>query len=526
MAQETSGTISKTILKNEMLPMLLNEQKRADRAYAYDQQAKRKAAELAAKKAAEDAKYIPKFDAATGADMWEHVIKPEDEKDVKAGLELAKDQSVPRYQVGTYVNEMNRGRIQRAETSKQIKESVLKTAKDLSETKFRKITPDYGYKWAKTKNVLTGPEEFAKEALADPSLIDFDAIGKFGKDYKAADYTYRDKSGTQKTIKMSPLFDYKYEKDQILGTEVPVVTGVNGIEAQKLIESNPDIQDAFKLWSGNRAKEYQEGKRTYVDPVTGSPTIMRPELTELAEDQAAKEFVEQSFGKYGSIKYGQQFAMPKKASGSGSSKQSVQITTPAKTRSHSLPYEIAGQPKDYVVDVGTDKDKQHTFDREYDLPAGLKIRPIGKYEDIEEWEKKVIAKKSDGSYATRGKIKYGNATNTKLYWATKDVEIPDSRGNIITIRNGKELSPENAIYLRNKAKKEGKPAPYVFENGYEITGQMELYDSEADINKRQEVHFFVPMKYASGIDTHVKMQEAKYKSKASETEEDEEKFEF
>ncbi len=272
---------------------------------------------------------------------------------------------------------------------------------------------------------------------------------------------------------------------------------------------------------GNRAKEYQSN-RTFIDPFTESPTMIRPEL---AEEQAAKEFMEQSFGKYGKIEYGKQFAMPKK-SGGGSSKQSVQITTPAKTRSHSLPYEIAGQQKDYVVDVGTDKDKQHTFDRDYDLSAGLKIRPIGNYEDISEWEKKLIEKKSDGSYATRGKLKYGNATNTKLYWATKDVQIPDSRGNIITIRNGKELSPENAIYLRNKAKKEGKPAPYVFENGYEITGQMELLDPVDNINKRQEVHFFVPMKYASNIDTHIKMQEAKYKSKASSTEEDEEKFEF
>ena len=523
MAQETSGTISKTILKNEMLPMLLNEQKRADRAYAYEEQAKRKAAELAAKKAAEDSKYIPKFDAATGADMWEHVVKPENEKDIQAGLDLAKDERIPRYQVGTYVNEMNRRQIQRAETSKQLKEGVLKTADDLSKTKFRKITPDYGYKWAKTKNALTGPEEFAREALADPNIIDFDAIGKFGKDYKVSDYTYRDKGGNTKVVKMSPLFDYKYKKDPILGTEVPEVVGVNGAEAQKLIESNSDIQDAFNVWVGNRSKEYKDNL-TFIDPVTGSPTMIRPDL---AEDQAAKEFMEQSFGKYGTIKYGQQFAMPKKSGdGSGSGKQSVQITTPAKTSSHSLPYEIAGTKQNYVVDVGTDKDVQHTYDRDYNLSAGLKIRPIGSYKDIEEWEEKLIEKKSDGTYASRGRIKYGGAKDTKLYWATKDVEIPDSRGNIITIRNGKELSPENAIYLRNKAKKDKTSAPYVFEKGYEITGQMELYDPTDDTNKRQEIHFFIPKKYASSIDTHVKMQEAKYKSKASETEEDEEKVDF
>lgn len=524
MAQETSGTISKTILKNEMLPMLLNEQKRADRAYALEEQTKRRAAELAAKKAAEESKFVPKFESSSG-DLFGHVTKANSDNRIKGALGIYSDPNSTQQTKMLTAYEANRLNMDDADLDKQLTAKIYKSAEDLSKNKFRKIGTDYVANWGKKQQNYKTPEEFASEALSDPNLVDFDAIGKYGKDYKVADYTYRDKNNNTKVVKMSPLFDYKFEKDAILGTEVPVVTGVNGIEAQKLIESNPDIQDAFKLWSGNRAKEYQD-TRTFIDPVIGSPTMIRPEL---AQDQAAKEFMEQSFGKYGKIEYGQQFAMPKKGGaggGGGSSKQSVQITTPAKTRSHSLPYEIAGQPKDYIVDVGTDKDKQHTFDREYDLPAGLKIRPIGKYEDIEEWEKKVIAKKSDGSYATRGKIKYGNATNTKLYWATKDVQIPDSRGNIITIRNGKELSPENAIYLRNKAKKEGKPAPYVFENGYEITGQMEFIDPINDVNKRQEVHFFVPMKYASGIDTHVKMQEAKYKSKASETEEDEEKVDF
>ena len=520
MAQETSGTISKTILKNEMLPMLLNEQKRADRAYAYEEQAKRKAAELAAKKAAEDSKFVPKFESSSG-DLFGHITKANADNRIKGALDIYRDPSSPQQTKMLTAYEANRMNMDDADLDKQLTAKIYKSAEDISKNRFRKVGTDYISNWGKNQQNYATPEQFAKEALSDPSLIDFDAIGKTAKEYKTSDYTYRDKGGNQKVVKMSPLFDYKFEKDPILGTEVPVVTGVNGAEAQKLIESNSDIQDAFNVWVGNRSKEYKDN-RTFIDPVTGSPTMIRPDL---AEDQAAKEFMEQSFGKYGKIEYGKQFAMPKK-SGSGSGKQSVQITTPAKTSSHSLPYEIAGTKQNYVVDVGTDKDVQHTYDRDYNLSAGLKIRPIGSYDDIEEWEKKLIEKKSDGTYASRGRIKYGSAKDTKLYWATKDVEIPDSRGNIITIRKGRELSPENAIYLKNKAKKDKTSAPYVFENGYEITGQMELYDPTDDTNKRQEIHFFIPKKYASSIDTHVKMQEAKYKSKASETEEDEEKVDF
>jgi hypothetical protein len=322
---------------------------------------------------------------------------------------------------------------------------------------------------------------------------------------------------------MSPLFEYKFERDPILGAEVPVVTGVNGIEAQKLIESKPDIQDAYEVWTRNRAKEYQTN-RTFFDPVTGSPMMIRPDLS---ENQAAKEFMEQAFGKYGTIKYGQTFQMPKKGgAGGGGGKPSVEITTKAKKRSHSVPYSINGINYTGVVDVGTKGDVQHTFDREYNLPAGLKIRPIGDYEDIAEWEKKIIEKKPDGTYATRGRLKYDGATETKLHWTTQDVEIPDSRGNINVIKKGSEITPDNAKYLADKTKKEKKPAPVAYETGYEITGQMELYDPVAEVNKRQEVHFFVPKQYASGVDTHIEMQKSKYKSKPSVAEEAEEPIKF
>jgi len=450
MAQETAGTIGIPVLKNEVLPYLTDYAKRRERAELYKQKAQQRAAELAAKKAAEDAKYIPKFDAATGADMWEHVLKPENEKDIQAGLELAKDQNVPRYQVGTYVNEMNRRQTQKADISKQIKEGVLKTADDLSKTKFVKITPDYGYKWAKTKNALTGPEVFAQEALADPNIIDFDAIGKFGKDYKVADYTYRDKGGNTKVVKMSPLFDYKYKKDPILGTEVPEVVGVNGLEAQKLIESNPDLQNAFKVWVGNRAKEYQS-TRTFIDPNTGSPTMIRPEL---AQDQAAKEFMEQSFGKYGKIEYGKEFAMPTKESDKEKETTQIVETPITATVYQKVANPKKGQPTQRVVDVNLGVGTNVTLPKKSRVQVGAnrKVYPIGG--DIKKAVDAGILKSSglnDGSYI----LNYGFDVQTyqkpkAVYRLTKDHDFYQKDGSTITYKAGTILDV-NKVNLLNKA---------------------------------------------------------------------------
>jgi hypothetical protein len=525
MAQETAGTIGIPVIKNEVLPALENYARRQERYERLKAAQEAKAAEAAAKKAAEDAKFVPKFESGKGG-YFGHILESNQSKRINDALSIYKDPNTPTQTKMLVANEANRLNNEENVFSKDNDARLRQAAEDLSKNKFRLVGEGDIVNWSKKQSTFQTPEKFIADIKSDPNLIDFDAIGKTAKDYKASDYSYRDKNGVTKTIKMSPLFEYKFEKDPFVGTEVPKVVGVNGVEAQALIESNPDIKEAFDVWTKNRAKEYQGGKRTYIDPYTGSPTLMRPELTELAEDQAAKEFMEQTFGKYGTVKYGQQFSMPRKGGEGGSSKPPVEITTKAKKRSHSVPYSINGVNYAGVVDVGTKGDWQHTFDRDYNLPAGLKIRPIGDYEDIAEWEKKIIEKKPDGTFATRGRLKYDGATETKLHWTTQDVEIPDSRGNINVIKKGSEITPDNALYLERKAKKENKPAPVAYETGYEITGQMELYDPEEGVNKRQEVHFFVPKQYASGVQTHIEMQRAKYKSKPSVAEVEEEPWKF
>jgi hypothetical protein len=527
MAQETSGTISKTILKNEMLPMLLNEQKRADRAYAYEEQAKRKAAELAAKKAAEESKFVPKFESSSG-DLFGHITKANADNRIKGALDIYRDPSSPQQTKMLTAYEANRMNMDDADLDKQLTAKIYKSAEDISKNRFRKVGTDYISNWGKSQQNYATPEQFAKEALSDPNLIDFDAIGKTAKDYKTSDYTYRDKAGNQKVVKMSPLFDYKYEKDPILGTEVPVVTGVNGAEAQKLIESNSDIQDAFNVWVGNRSKEYKDN-RTFIDPVTGSPTMIRPDL---AEDQAAKEFMEQSFGKYGTIKYGQQFAMPKKSGGGGNSSNqfTMSISTPAGQGTHKLNVQALDSDGEGVItptsqnqyaSVGSKDDQTFVYDKEYSHPGNKKVRLLGQYDETKLSE--YLEPLPDGGYLLKTGFNYSNPTKRTLYFADKDLYFGGDekkpyvrngvRMNWTMVKKGDELSPETALKKIADAKKTGKPSGVIEEPGYEVTANMYTGEEGETDKKRPNVPIFIPEASAGEIKKHIQAEQQKKRKK-------------
>jgi len=78
-------------------------------------------------------------------------------------------------------------------------------------------------------------------------------------------YSYRGPQGEQRQIAISPLFEYKMEKDPVIGTEIPVVTGVNGVEAQKLIESDPDMKEAFQVFVKSKGEKYKN--QTFTDQI-------------------------------------------------------------------------------------------------------------------------------------------------------------------------------------------------------------------------------------------------------------------
>ena len=452
MAQETAGTIGIPVLKNELLPYLTDYAKRSERAELYKQKAEQRAAELAAKKAAEEAKYVPEFEAGLGSDMWEHVDRAKNEADIQQGLALAKDQSVPRQQVATFTGEINRKVGQRSNISKQLKESTLKTAEELK-NKYRKVGPEYAYQWARQQQDYRSPQEFAAEVRSNPDLIDFDAIGKKAKEYRQEQYSYRGPQGEERKIAISPLFEYKMEKDPVIGTEVPVVTGINGVEAQKLIESDPDMKESFEVFVKDRGLKYKE--QTFTDPGTGSPIMLRPEI---AEQKAAEEFMENAFGRYGKVKYGQSFQMPRKPSAAAKPKaeETTQIVeTPiTATVYQSVVNPGAKQPTQRVVEANFGVGENVTLpkNRRVQVGANRKVFVLGG--DVDKAVTEGILKPSglgDGSYV----LNYGFDVQTyqkpkAVYALTKDYDFTQKGGGNIRYKAGTVLDV-NKVNLLKKA---------------------------------------------------------------------------
>ena len=447
MAQETAGTIGIPVLKNEVLPYLTDFTKRRERAELYKQKAEQKAAELAAKKAAEDAKYVPEFQAGLGSDMWEHVDRAKNEADIQRGLALAKDQSVPRQQVATVSNEINRAVSQRSNISKQLKESTLKTAEDLKKRGWLS-GPEYAYQWAKQQQDYKSPEEFSKAVRSNPDLIDFDTIGKKGKEYRVEQYSYRGPQGEQRQIAISPLFEYKMEKDPVIGTEIPVVTGVNGVEAQKLIESDPDMKEAFQVFVKSKGEKYKN--QTFTDPGTGSPIMLRPEI---AEQKAAEDFMNNAFGKYGKVKYGQSFKMPGKPPKPEETTQIVETPITA-TVYQPVANRKKGDYREMVVEVNLGLGKNVTLpkNRKVQVGANRKVFVLGG--DVEKAVQEKILRPSglgDGSYV----LNYGFDVQTyqkpkSVYRLTKDTDFLQKGGKTITYKAGSVLDV-NKVNLLKKA---------------------------------------------------------------------------
>lgn len=451
MAQETAGTIGIPVLRNEVLPYLTDYAKRQERAQLYKQKAEQRAAELAAKKAAEDAKFVPKFESSRGG-LFSHVTEAKQKQRINQALDIYRDQNTAQQAKILTANEANRMNMDDADYEKQLETAIYKTAEDLQKNRLRKVGTDVVRSWASQQQDYTSPEEFAKQVRSNPDLIDFDAIGKRGKEYKQAKYSIEAPGGgTTKQVDVSPLFDYKWEKDPFTGGEVPVVTGVNGIEAQKLIDSDPDIREAYEVFVKSNANKYQD--RDFIDPNTGSYIKLRREV---AEQKAAEDFMNNAFGKYGKIEYGKSFQMLRKPSAAPKPEETTQIVEAPITATVYQPVanRKKGDYREMVVEVNLGLGKNVTLpkNRRVQVGANRKVFVLGG--DVEKAVQEKILRPSglgDGSYV----LNYGFDVQTyqkpkSVYRLTKDYDFLQKGGKTITYKAGSVLDV-NKVNLLKKA---------------------------------------------------------------------------
>jgi hypothetical protein len=502
MAQETAGTIGIPVIKNEVLPALENYARRQERYGRLKAAQEAKAAEAAAKKAAEDAKFVPKFESSRGG-LFSHVTEAKQKQRINQALDIYRDPNTAQQAKILTANEANRLNMDDADYEKQLETAIYKTAEDLQKNRLRKVGTDVVRSWASQQQDYTSPEDFAKQVRSNPDLIDFDAIGKRGKGYKQARYSIEAPGGgTTKQVEMSPLFEYKWEKDPFTGGEVPVVTGVNGIEAQKLIDSDPDIREAYDVFVKSKG----------------------------ATPEAARQFMENSFGKYGTIKYGQQFTMPKKggAGRGGGDQFTMSIATPAGLGAHQFEVEalsgkganIKGVQQSQTGEVGGKDDQTYSYEKEYVHPANKKVRLLQQYDKgtLGDYLEETV----DGQYLLKSGFNYSNPTERTLYFADEDIYFGGTkdgpsykngvRQNWTRIKKGKEIPTATAENLIAQAKKAGKKSGVVKDVGYEITANM-YTGEEGEDKKRPIVKMFIPKANAGEIKKHIEMEQQKKRRK-------------
>jgi hypothetical protein len=495
MAQETAGTIGIPVLKNELLPYLTDYARRRERAELYKQKAEQRAAELAAKRAAEEAKFVPKFESSRGG-LFSHVTEAKQKQRINQALDIYRDPSTTQQAKILTANEANRLNMDDADYEKQLESAIYKTAEDLQKNRLRKVGTDVVRSWASQQQDYTSPEEFAKQVRSNPDLIDFDAIGKRGEGYKQAKYSIEAPGGgTTKQVEMSPLFEYKWEKDPFTGGEVPVVTGVNGVEAQKLIDSDPDIREAYDVFVKSKG----------------------------ATPEAAQQFVENAFGRYGKVKYGQSFQMPTRKGGAGggaSDQYTMSIATKAGAGKHRFNVYslesttdkkgarvIKPTPQPQYSTVGSKDDVKYPYSTEYSHPGNREVRILQSDEDVEGYAEQL----PDGGYLLKSGFKYSSPTRRTLYFADKDLyfggtEKAGTPGkNWTLIKKGDEVPPQTALGLINNSKKQRKPSGVIKQTGYEVT---------ANFGGGTSLNIFVPQESAGEIDKHIQMEQQKKRRKS------------
>ena len=476
--QETAGTISKTILKNEMLPLLLNEQKRADRAYLLGEQAKRKAAAEAAKKAEEEAKYVPDFKVGYGG-LYKTATKSEADKLTNEAYAVVKDQTIPRYEAKRKVGENNAKIEFLNQKDKQLEQEYNAINSDINKNEFFTVPATAPYTFAESQTTPWQPSDvYRQHVLNQAEYVDFDKIGKQGENYKIVSYNIEEpnaKSGERITV--SKLFDYELRDDpsDIYGNKkVAVITGVNGAEAQELIASNSKLKHAYDVWVKTEAdKKVVNTGMAQVD----------------AENEAAKEFMNKAFAKYGKIEYGKYHTpIPKTPSGPREPKAQPGTKTLAGPRDREF---YGGK---VARSVGGSSDEQYTLKSKQPIKSGTKIYLIGGTDkDVlkDLVDGGYLAASSDGSYATKKQGQYEYAIPTRLSFAKQDITYKNSANQIVKIKKGSEIHPDD--FREISAAYRGKPNPIETINGYE---------SEYEINN-QKVYGFVPEAYGSSIKTEI-----------------------
>ena len=501
MAQETAGTIGIPVLKNEVLPYLTDYAKRRERAELYKQKAEQRAAELAAKKAAEVDKYIPPpFETAKGG-YWQPAIKQRMEAEQKAALQRISSATTQAEKAraaqdySAVMQELNYG----GELETQKQKENLKALGESGYVADENALSQYYREQAATNpnffetNHITGfqkwlqnnPEKYISPAAIGTSLL---------KQFKPQNIEVTNRNRETERFEFNPLFTPERKYDNVAKAEVISADKVNPDAAYKALQSNKALLGAADKYIENYAQKIK------------TPGMSDTEAYTLATDKFFGEALQQGRGgqKYDySLQFkGKGAGRPGRAPSAGVT-ASAPSTVVVKTYKTTIP-KGKTEPEEFSsqqVKIGSDNDPAYTFKRDYTLDKNKSVVLLqpddGTLADI------IERNPTNGRYVLKQNIKFNNAVKRIVNTLDEDYISQKGTQNEQLLKAGTPVSNDFYNALMSGSYKGGRRPVMSRSSGYEVAGT--VYD--AANNPIKSISVFVPESQASTIVNAIKMGE-------------------
>lgn len=264
------GTGYATILQNNILPALQNEQRRADRLYQMEELAKQAAAKAAAKQAEEDAKFALPYVKAGPAGYYQ----PEVDRLRTQLLQEAKQKFVGnRYTKGEQIDEMNnvQGTLDAVVNEGAFQSQKLKDlVPDLQKSGFvganeRSLAQYMGTQYGKPDffdtDHTTGYVSFLK--TQPKQNVSPREIGQaMSKQFQPVRRSVQNNKRETETFEYLPMFEAEEYVDPLLNAKVIKAEKPNIPLLEKVLKANPAMLEAAGAWVDSEAKDYMDADKT------------------------------------------------------------------------------------------------------------------------------------------------------------------------------------------------------------------------------------------------------------------------
>ncbi len=310
MAQETAGTIGIPVIKNEILPFVVDYGKRRQRAEELQAQRKMRQEALLYKQQQEEGKFALPAPASVKGGYFSHIVSKNNADRMNILTDAVKSKKYTQGELTTL------GRSAVADTESENSTNEFQTRKIDEEAKRAsdlglEITPNVIAQYAQNQSDLNTDhsKKIEQFALSNPANINPAKIARNAlKDEKPSSFEFINSRGQKEQFESLPVFDIE-EATAPGGQKIYRANKVNIEKAAQYVNRQPKLAEYRDAWISG------EARKKAADPYGVYANLPEQERNTRAFQEATNDFYNQAFGGMGVEKYG--IAAPKKGGAAG-----------------------------------------------------------------------------------------------------------------------------------------------------------------------------------------------------------------